>query len=577
MNRLLEKQINRLRRSFSDDKTFLNELLKIAGNTYDDFEKERRRKDHASKLMSDELLELNANIRNENRVFVSSVLSSIVQAAIITDDAGEIIEMNQSAVEILGSLNKELIHCPFTNILVNKMEFKAFVNHYNEVSFNETTNYVEQFLFDSDRNEISCELSISEYNLESEHYYIFLIRDISKRKEFEDDIIRSKEEAEKASLSKSDFLSTMSHEIRTPLNSIIGITNIMMMDDADDKNEKYLDILKTNSENLLSLINDILDFNKIESGKIDFSKSEFNLYQLISRIVDANTFRTIEKNIKLELNYDKRVPEVVIGDSNRLSQIMINLISNAIKFTEKGGVTISVSLKNKIATEWDIRISVKDSGIGIAPKEHSQIFERFTQSMNPDSRQHGGTGLGLAITKKLVELQNGTIEVLSELGRGSEFIVCLSFDKAEYDNSKLSPDSNELNSSKVNPGNVLLVEDNKSNQYVISEFFKKWGWSYDLAENGMSAIEMADQKQYDLILMDLNMPVLDGYQATIRLRKNPNYAETPIIALTASATLDVQKKAEAAGVTDFMAKPFDPTELHNMIITNTQHKKTEDL
>lgn len=576
MNSLLHKQLARIRKNCSYDNLIIERLQEIVSNTYDDFEKERKRKDHASKLMSDELLELNINIRKENREFVASVLSSIVEGAIITDKDGIILEMNQSAVEILGSLNNGLQNSPFSELLNKETNFNDFLNYYNETVFNQTTNYVEEYLTDINKKEIASELSISEYNSETEHYYIILIRDISKRKEFEDNIIRSKEEAEKASISKSDFLSTMSHEIRTPLNSIIGISNIMSMEkDVDELRKKYLDVLKTSSANLLSLINDILDFNKIESGKIEFNNSEFNLYELIQGIVEVNSFKASEKGLGIELNYDKRVPELVVGDSARLSQVLINLTGNAIKFTKKGGLQIRVSLEKENKNQWVIKIAVKDSGIGIDPAEHSQIFERFIQSGNSDSKQFGGTGLGLAISKKLIELQNGSINVESELGRGSEFIIQLEFDKPNKSKGVSTPLEIDLEPQKIEIGNTLLVEDNKSNQYVITQFFKKWGWKFDLAPDGLIACQMAEKKQYDLILMDLNMPVMDGYQATSKLRSLPKYAKTPIVALTASAMIDVQIKAKEAGVTDFMAKPFDPSQLRGTIIkyANKKQKK----
>ncbi|MFY0605452.1 MAG: response regulator [Cyclobacteriaceae bacterium] len=566
MNRLLLKQIERLKKTCSDDTQLLQKLQQIVSSTYDDFEKERKRKDHAGRLMSDELLELNDNIRKENKVFVASVLSSIVEGAIIVDSLGKVIEMNHSAVEILGKKDEEFVDGQFCNILKRKTDFDEFLNYYNQEVFDQTTNYIEEYLYDSNEKEIACELSISEYNSKTEHYFIVLIRNISKRKEFEDDIIRSKEEAEQASLSKSDFLSTMSHEIRTPLNAIIGITNIMLMENKDEGNKEYLDLLKTSSNNLLSLINDILDFNKIESGKIEFSKDEFNLYELVRGIVDTYTFKASKKQLLIDLSYDRKVPELVVGDSARLSQVMINLISNAVKFTSEGSVNVRVALEKETASQLHLSLSVKDTGIGISPDEHDQVFDRFVQSSLSDSGEFGGTGLGLAISKKLVELQDGTIELTSDLGKGAEFIVNLAFDKPSADTNETAKDD-ELEPENITLGNILLVEDNKSNQYVISKFFAKWGWSYDLARNGKEACEMADKKQYDLILMDLNMPVMDGYQATARLRKRANYADTSIVALTASAIVEVQNKAKEAGVTDFMSKPFEPNQLRKIILT----------
>ena len=395
----------------------------------------------------------------------------------------------------------------------------------------------------------------------------FLYEQINKAKKLENQLINSKEIAEKAVAVKAQFLSTMSHEIRTPINAVIGFTTLLQQMAPKPEQLEYLELLQFSAENLLVLINDILDFSKIEAGKIDFEEVDFLLKDLINNIKLANLPKAVEKNIQLKLYLDQDIPDIVVGDQVRIGQVLTNLVSNAVKFTQYGKVTITVSL-NSIKNEYVfVDFEVSDTGIGIAPENLNQIFESFTQASVDTTRKFGGTGLGLSITKKLLELMGSEIRVISEIGKGSTFNFTLKVKKSatKYINKQI----NQLNlDDKILEGvKVLIAEDNFINAILAKQFMKLWKIECDVAENGKEALKMIINNNYDLVLMDLQMPEMDGYQTTMEVRKlnSGNYKNLPIIAVTASAMLDIKDKAFLAGMNDYISKPFNPNELYKKI------------
>jgi len=383
----------------------------------------------------------------------------------------------------------------------------------------------------------------------------------------EKQLIDAREEAEEATRAKTDFLSTMSHEIRTPMNAVVGMAHLLMEENPREDQLESIKTLKFSADLLLSLINDILDFSKIEAGKIVLESVDFNLKDLLQGIKAAQGIKATEKQVRLKLRWDDDVPEIVVGDAVRLGQIINNLVSNAVKFTEEGQVKVEVELIEEKEDVITIGFSVQDTGIGIAAEQLEVIFEEFSQASSSTTRQYGGTGLGLAITKKLLELQGSEIKVTSELGKGANFSFELEFLKSSKKQVKERVTPNLPNESywgSLNGLRVLLVEDNPVNQYVAVRFMKKWEVKLDIAHHGGEALGKVQQQPYDVILMDLQMPVIDGYQATKDIRaweKAEKLSPVPIIALTASASRTTKEKVNAMGMNDFLAKPFDPKEL----------------
>lgn len=390
--------------------------------------------------------------------------------------------------------------------------------------------------------------------------------DITERKQTEIKLREAKERAEMASLAKQNFLATMSHEIRTPLNAIIGSVHLMKDEQDPAEQRDHIATLEFASQNLLALINDILDFSKIEAGKIDLEVADFNLPILLRKSVGGFQSRAEQQGLQLRLTGLDELPEVMVGDSGRLAQILNNLISNAIKFTKHGIVEVRsrmVGLKGN--THW-LEMQVEDTGIGIPADKLDRIWDSFIQLDDFRSRKYEGSGLGLAITRKLIDLMGGEVTVKSEQGKGTTFTVTIPL-RISKQAVKPAIDSGRSKIGSLQGHTILLVEDNIVNQRIASRFLKRWDAQVDIAENGAIALERIAQMDYDLVLMDLQMPVMDGYSCAKTIRKLPDAtkANIPIIALTASALLEVQREVLGAGMNDFITKPFNPQDLYMKI------------
>ncbi|WP_128545332.1 PAS domain-containing hybrid sensor histidine kinase/response regulator [Larkinella soli] len=382
----------------------------------------------------------------------------------------------------------------------------------------------------------------------------------------QESLIGAKEQAEKATRAKSQFLSTMSHEIRTPLNAVVGFTNILLQNPREDQHE-YLRLLKFSSENLLGLVNDILDFNKIEAGKLVLEEVDFNLSELLGNIRQAMLPKALEKGIGLNLIIDGQMPRIVKGDPIRIGQIITNLVSNAIKFTSVGQVVLSAKVLKKTGEEIRLHFRVTDTGIGIPADKLGHIFESFGQANADTTRQYGGTGLGLTITRRLLNMQGTDIRVESTPGKGSAFFFDLRLKPGTGKEVRPKTVSLQPPGRSLQGVRVLMAEDNQVNVTLAKYFFKRWGMECDVVENGLLAVQKVQEKPYDLVLMDLQMPQMDGYQATIVIRRleEDRFRQLPIIALTASAELDIKDKAMMVGMNDFVSKPFNPEELFGTI------------
>ncbi|MBN1108016.1 MAG: PAS domain S-box protein [Bacteroidales bacterium] len=392
-----------------------------------------------------------------------------------------------------------------------------------------------------------------------------------QRKIMLDNMIIARQKAEEAAQSKQIFMSTMSHEIRTPLNEVIGITNLLLQGSPREDQMDYLKTLRFSGNHLLTLVNDVLDYNKMESGKIIFEKLQFNLDDFLDEIMRSYSFRSKAKNLSFDIIKEGNLPSEVIGDQIRLNQILSNLLSNALKFTNEGGITVTIREAESIDNEARLRFSVQDTGIGIPPERQSDIFESFTQASADTSRRFGGSGLGLAICKKLIELQGGSIVVESEPGKGSVFTFELTFTVAEKTSGK-KPDEAEETFRGLEGKRILVAEDNKINFFVANKFLTGWGVIVTHAEDGRLALEMLDKQEFDLILMDLHMPVMDGVEATriIRNSEDPKIRTMPIVALTAAIMSENHDRIEELNINDYVLKPFRPHDLFSRILKHVR-------
>jgi PAS domain S-box-containing protein len=377
--------------------------------------------------------------------------------------------------------------------------------------------------------------------------------------EVENAIISAKETLK----AKQQFLSNMSHEIRTPLNSIIGFTNVLLKNGLSEQQDDYVQAIKTSSDSLNVLINDILDLAKVDAGKMTFVTEPFDMRQSIKSILHSFDLKLKEKNLELVREYDSKIPPIVLGDSVRLNQIILNLMSNAIKFTHKGKITLSVKIQSEEGEKTFIEFAVTDSGIGIAADKIDSIFNLFEQAEITTSNSYGGTGLGLAIVKQLIEFQGGTIGVSSKIGVGSTFSFTLPFGKTD----KAIVEEKEILKldSTIKALRILVAEDIVLNQLLIKIILSDFGFAHDVVDNGKIAVEKLKTHTYDIILMDMQMPQMNGFEATEYIRKTMK-SKIPIIALTADVTTVDIAKCKAFGMDDYISKPIDENQLYNKIV-----------
>lgn len=403
--------------------------------------------------------------------------------------------------------------------------------------------------------------------------FILDCRDIAQRKESEAELVRLQK-------AKEQFLANMSHEIRTPINGIVGMANLLGRNTSPEERDTYLSAIKHSAENLTVIINDILDLAAIESGKLKFEKIAFNLQDFLPSLISTFTYQAREKRISIEYEVEDKLDRILLGDPVRLNQILINLISNAVKFTQTGSIKVICSIERQQKDICWVRIDVVDTGIGIPKEKLNTIFESFSQADASVTRKYGGTGLGLTIVKQLVELQKGKISVRSKEHSGSTFTVLIPYTIGKATKiSKSSPrNSSEEKEAKAAQLYVLLVEDNEINRLYAKSVLKNWHCITDTAENGLVAIEKIKSHEYDVVLMDIQMPIMDGYETTkaIRLMESPQ-GEVPILALTANATKADVDKCIASGMDDYLPKPFTPDDLYRKLFTELKiapRKKT---
>ena len=508
--------------------------------------------------------EVENQLRN-SEARISAILEAAADGIITVSGQGHIINLNAAAEKIFGYKTHELLHEKINMLMPEpyKNEHDDYINHYLKTSEKRVIGASREVKgIRKDGTMFPLELSISEVRLKYTRLFTGIVRDITEKKKAEKELKDAKEDAEAANRSKTQFLASMSHEIRTPMNAIIGMADLLGETVLDPEQTKYVSVFKSAGETLLSLLNDILDLSKVEAGYLEIEHTNFDIEAILKRMQEVFAHRMKEKSLIFEIHKDPKVSKRLMGDPSRLGQILFNLIGNAVKFTGKGSVRLDVKVLTPGETDTEkpmLLFSVADTGIGIPPDKLEMIFERFVQTDATVTRKYGGSGLGLTISKMLVTLMGGRIWVESKLGKKTTFYFTMPFESADLEKKKSNDQPDDLLQIKdMPPVRILLVEDSADNRLLIQAFLKQMPCLLDIAENGQIAVEKYISQNYDLLLMDMEMPVMDGYTATANIRaweKEHEKKRTPIIALTAHAMAEHKKKSLAAGCSAYLSKP----------------------
>jgi len=563
-HRLLNRQLKKADLNLLSNPEFTN-FLNSVNDAYNSFDKDLKHVENILEESSKELFGTNQKLRNERDVSKSkleNLIDNVGGVIFETDLDGNFTFLNSSWEEYSGFTIENSLGKSFKDFLK-----RIIIDDKIDVSqlFSKEKKHIE-FLFQKEREgklmwfELKCKL-VEGIDGQSKGFTGTMV-DVT-------DLKSTEIELQKASKSKDEFLSTMSHEIRTPLNAVTGLANILLMEDHLPEQVVNLKALKYSGEHLLGLINDLLDFDKIKSGKMKVNEKVFSLNNFLENIKSHFTLRTQQKGISFEIVRENQLPNNIIGDKLKLAQVINNLLDNALKFTSKGGITIQIKNLGISRNKINLQFKVIDTGIGIPKDKQKSIFESFMQANSETSIKYGGTGLGLSITKKLLNLQESDLNVESEDGRGSVFSFQITYKVTnrlnlyEPEMVKIQTDYAPLNL------NVLVAEDNKMNVLIMKRFLEKWNVNYKIANNGIEAIDFIENSEidFDLVLMDLQMPELNGYQAAkiIRNLSDQTKANLPIIALTAFAQTDIKEKTKLHKMNGFMGKPFNPSKLYELL------------
>ncbi len=421
--------------------------------------------------------------------------------------------------------------------------------------------------FGSENNDIPTDVTLVRSFIENEDTYIAYVSDLRETKAMLREIELAKNAAEKNAMAKSEFLANMSHEIRTPMNGILGLLHILSGTKLDSMQQDYMKKALFSTNELLRIINDILDFSKIEAGKLDMEVTLFTIHDVCTEIQNLFTDTVKQKNLYLQINEGENATTLLLGDPLRLKQVLINLIGNAIKFTATGGITLNIESSIQNDNDAFYRFAITDTGIGLTQEQSLGLFTAFSQADTSVTRKYGGTGLGLAISKRIVELMQGEIWVESAPEQGSTFYFTayFSISDATLESAPLQITEVQHIENKQPNAHLLLVEDNQINQIIAEELLKQVGYTLDIANNGQEALDMLETKHYDLVFMDIQMPIMDGLTATQKIRENPKFTKLPIIAMSAHAMTGDKEKSLKTGMNDHITKPISPDVLYNTL------------
>jgi two-component system sensor histidine kinase/response regulator len=494
------------------------------------------------------------------------ILETSFDAFVEMDALGKILDWSIQAEKVFQWVQAEVIGKELSDVIIPANYRAAYAQEIRQLLASgqgpALNRRFEIIASSKDGREISVEITISAMRHDLSHHFAAFVRDLSERKRFELDLREAKEDAEAANRSKSDFLANMSHEIRTPMNGIIGMTDLTLETVLSHEQREFLGMVKSSADSLLSLLNDIVDFSKIEAGKLDFETIDFLLRDTLEDTIKLLGFRAQEKGLELACRILPEVPDGLQGDPTRLRQIIVNLVGNAIKFTAAGEVIVEVHVGEETEAETTLHFSVRDTGVGIPEAKQHSIFEAFTQADNSMTRKYGGTGLGLAISSRLVKLMGGRIWVESEMGRGSNFHFTVRFQMQKFSARKYEP----VGAEQLRGLLVLIVDDNSTNRRVLQEIVLAWHMTPTLTESGPEALTVLARSEtngtpFGLILMDAQMPGMDGFSVARRIKQNAKLSRSAVIMLTSAGLRGDAARCRELGIKAYLTKPIKRSDL----------------
>ncbi|MFH2059672.1 MAG: response regulator [Pseudomonadota bacterium] len=592
-NSLLLRQLKKsgLPKPDESDSNLLDFIQKV-DNSYKDANDTRKQLERSLQISSDEMQSLYSTLESYNETLESQIkqrtkeldeaeklfrsLSESSPVGIVKfDNKGKCIYVNENFLEIFEYSQKEALEEESLERLFASDRGPSSLKKFNTINIREDTSIQYEICTPSGKRKWINARSKSVIDESGKIIaHVGTIADISEEKKYEQLLQIAKEDAEAASKTKSEFLANMSHEIRTPLNGVVGMINLLQYTNLSDQQKDYIEILRTSSDSLLDIINDILDFSKIEAGKLDIEYTTFNLQALILETLETFLPDAEKKGLEIILRYEPNSPKWFLGDYNRIKQILMNIVNNAIKFTIEGHVLVDVEYKDTFNKKMFIQISVKDTGIGISKNNISKIFDQFSQADSSTTRKYGGTGLGLAISKQLVELMGGNIQIKSDEGEGSTFTFVLPLMVGEEKDSQFLP---EKSYSPLKNIRILIVDDNKININIIEEYLGKWGvicCSVNSGKKALHELQTANKsgKPFKFILLDYLMPEMNGLTLAKKIKNNFNISETILIMLTsATALINIQEIA-GTGILAYLTKPINESNLLNMLASFCNNK-----
>ncbi|MFN8777208.1 MAG: ATP-binding protein [Flavobacteriales bacterium] len=510
-----------------------------------------------------------------NRDLLRSLINKTEACIFITNTQGAILDCNPRVGDMFGMTRDEMVGCDFRVLRCQPLTEEEIIFGLNELEKENFWNS-ETDLRRADGTEFHAIVSIVMIRRMDQRFFVYRVRDNSHVKQFELELFSAKERAEAAAAVRSQFLATMSHEIRTPLNGVVGMASLLDQTELDIRQKEYVDTIQKSGQSLMVLVNDILDYSKMESGRMNLRQDETHLADCLVEVCDLLRPHAEGKGIRLVVEVDSRIPRWVLTDEARLKQVLLNLVGNAVKFTEEGSIRVIARLENTLHDRVNVHFEVIDTGIGIPKERQPELFQPFTQVHYDASKKYGGTGLGLAISRQIVELLGGSMKLTSEAGKGSSFCFELALQVVYHrqGNSKSETveddELRKLGEARHIP--ILIAEDNLINQNVLLYMLETLGLKADVVSNGKDAIRQLSYKRYGLIFLDIQMPEMDGLLAASWIRAHSKY-QPYIICMTANSSDEDRERCLAAGMDDFVPKPFNLARIREALVHGLERRK----